>query len=76
MVFNRIQHDGAKIPEVADNIQLISMSFDPDNDTPEVLRAIICEDHSMHDMAGHEGHDMSAMKKDQIPLTYLTADSV
>lgn len=76
LVFNRIQHDGAKIPEVADNIQLISMSFDPDNDTPEVLRAIIGEDHSMHDMAGHEGHDMSAMKKDQIPLTYLTADSV
>lgn len=75
LVFNRIQNDGAKIPVVADNIQLISMSFDPENDTPEVLRALIGEDHSMHDMSGHEGHDMSAMKKDEIPLTYLTADS-
>ena len=75
LVFNRIQNDGAKIPVVADNLQLISMSFDPKNDTPEVLRALIGEDHSMHDMSGHEGHDMSAMKKDEIGLTYLTADS-
>lgn len=76
LVFNRIQNDGAKIPVVADNVQLISMSFDPENDTPEVLKALLGEDHSMHDMAGHEGHDMSAMKKDELPLTYLTAESV
>ncbi|MFT7234481.1 MAG: cytochrome c peroxidase [Methylophagaceae bacterium] len=76
LVFNRIQNEGAKIPVVADNLQLISMSFDPENDTPEVLRELIGEDHSMHDMTGHEGHDMAAMKKDEIELTYLTADSV
>lgn len=77
LVFNRIQHDGAQIPEIADNLQLISMSFDPQNDTPEVLRALIGEDHSQHEgQGGHKGHDMSAMKKDKVELTYLTADSV
>jgi len=71
LVFNRIQTEGAKIPQLAEKLQLISMSFDPENDTPETLRAIAGEDHSQH-----EGHDMSAMKKDEIDLTYLTADSV
>lgn len=79
LVFNRIQSEGAEIPEVAANIQLINMSFDPENDTPEVLKKIAGEDHSMHeghDMSGHEGHDMSHMMAPKIPLTYLTADSV
>ena len=71
LVFNRIQNEGAKIPQLADKLQLVSMSFDPENDTPEALLAISGEDHSMH-----EGHDMSAMQQDEIKLTYLTADSV
>ncbi len=75
LVFNRIQTEGAKIPQLADKLQLISMSFDPENDTPETLRAIAGEDHSMHEGMDHSGHDMSAMKK-EIKLTYLTADSV
>jgi len=75
LVFNRIQTEGAKIPQIADKLQLISMSFDPENDTPETLRAIAGEDHSMHEGMDHSGHDMSAMKK-EIKLTYLTADSV
>ena len=29
LVFNRIQNEGAKIPQLADKLQLISMSFDP-----------------------------------------------
>ncbi len=79
LVFNRVQAEGNKIPEVAKRLQLISMSFDPENDTPEILKALSQEDHSAHeghDM-GHEGHDMSAMTpKDEIKLKYLTADSV
>ena len=80
LVFNRVQSEGNKIPAIADNLQLISMSFDPENDTPEILKALSQEDHSAHeghDMSGHEGHDMSAMaKKKEVALMYLTADSV
>ncbi len=74
LVFNRVMSEGDKIPKVAENLQLISMSFDPENDTPEILKMLSQEDHSMHE--GHEGHDMSAMAKEKIKIKYLTADSV
>lgn len=79
LVFNRVQAQGNEIPELAKDLQLISMSFDPENDTPEVLKMLSKEDHSLHEGHGdhaHHGHDMSAMEKDEIEITYLTADSV
>ena len=89
LVFNRIQNEGAKIPEVLDKLQLINMSFDPKIDTPERLLAISGEAQGMHQMpdgsmmldsqmdhSAHQGHDMSATKKEEIKLSYLTADSV
>jgi len=79
VVFNRVKNEMAKTPELAKHIQLISMSFDPKNDTPAVLKKISMAgiDHS-----DHEGHDMTKMNHDMqsdnthgIPWHYLTADS-
>jgi cytochrome c peroxidase len=38
VVFNRVKSQMAKTPELAKHMQLISMSFDPTNDTPVVLK--------------------------------------
>lgn len=87
LVFNRIQSEGAKLPpQIADKLQLINMSFDPERDTPEVLRSLANEDHSAHeghdhhaghgDHTGHDHHAGHSMPAKKIPLTYLTADSV
>jgi len=83
VVFNRVKSEMAKTPELTKRMQLISMSFDPKNDTPAVLKKISMGgmDHS-----DHEDHDMSQMNHDMehnmpsndvadMQWHYLTADS-
>ena len=55
-VFHQLRAKLAKDPELARNLRLVSLSFDPARDTPEALRAYAA------DMGGmgkrHQGHDM------------------
>ncbi len=75
LVFNRIKSLAEETPALAKNLRLISMSFDPKNDTPEALKVLTQEDHSQHEghHGDHQGHDMS--KKDEVDWVYLTTDS-
>jgi len=79
VVFNRIVSEMEKTPELAKQMQLVSMSFDPKNDTPAVLKKLSMGgmDHSQH-----EGHDMSKMDHDMgndnnqtMQWHYLTTNS-
>ncbi|MFK8068947.1 MAG: cytochrome c peroxidase [Gammaproteobacteria bacterium] len=77
LVFNRIKSLAEETPGLAKNLRLLSMSFDPKNDTPAALKALTEEDHSQHEgHAGHgdhEGHDM--VKKEEVEWFYLTTAS-
>lgn len=60
IVFSRIKDIAKQDPLLAENLQLISMSFDPNYDTPEVLKKLESGSHDEHmDHANHDGHDMS-----------------
>lgn len=74
IVFSRIKDLAQQDPMLAQNLQMISMSFDPGYDTPELLKELESSinadhiDHSSHDMSHtdhnmhhseHEGHNMS-----------------
>ena len=50
VVFNRIRHQLRHNPELSNKLQFISMSFDPDNDTPEVIKAVsdVLNGHANH----------------------------
>ena len=37
-VFHKIQQKLSKEPEVGKNVRLLSLSFDPKNDTPEIMK--------------------------------------
>ena len=62
VVFSRIKELAKQDPTVAQNLQMLSMSFDPTYDTPEHLKKLESGLHDQHmDMdhsSGHEGHDM------------------
>ena len=64
VVYNRIRHQAKNDSEIEENLQLVSMSFDPVNDTPAVIKSI-SESLNGHDSKGHDsmehdsmGHDM------------------
>lgn len=71
VVFSRIQRLAAEMPQFQKNIQLISMSFDPDNDTPETLRSL---SHTHQHHAAH--HDHTHHEHSAVQRHYLTAGSV
>jgi cytochrome c peroxidase len=78
LVFNRIKSEAKKYPGLADHMQLISMSFDPSHDTPEVLKELAGGAHDDHHGDGHAHHDhghhdMPVEK--EVDWHYLTADS-
>ncbi|NQZ54340.1 MAG: SCO family protein [Piscirickettsiaceae bacterium] len=81
IVFNRIKQEASKTPGLSNKMQLVSMSFDPENDTPAVLKAVSGGAHDEH--AGHGGHDQhkghqghTMSKEQKMSWTYLTADSL
>jgi len=78
IVFNRIKQQVSKTPGLSNKMQLVSMSFDPENDTPAVLKALSGGAHDEHEGHGshdqHKGHNMS--EEPAISWTYLTADSL
>jgi len=84
LVFNRIKQEASKTPGLSSKMQLVSMSFDPKNDTPAVLKAVSGGAHDEHtghgghdQHKGHEGHQAQTMPKEQpMSWTYLTADSL
>lgn len=60
IVFTRIRDRAEQDPLLAENLQLISMSFDPNYDTPEVLKKLESGLHDQHmDHSNHDGHEMS-----------------
>ena len=73
VVFNRIRQIASNNPGLDKHLQLISMSFDPENDTPEVLKNLNSghADHDQH--SGHAGHEVE--NKERIEWLYLTSDS-
>lgn len=75
LVFNRIRQEAKMIPGLSEHLQLVSMSFDQKNDTPEVLKLLSEGAHDEHEGhgGGHEHHNMATEK--EVPWTYLTADS-
>jgi len=81
VVFNRIKAIAKKTPGLSEQLQLISMSFDPEHDTPDVLKALSREDHSQHeghsgheDHSGHQNHHKA--DRNEVDWFYLTADSI
>lgn len=80
LVFSRIKGLAAKDPVIAENLQLISMSFDPKYDTPAQLKLLESgsehDMHDMHDMPAQDGeHDMHAhhqSKSYALDWKYLT----
>lgn len=79
VVFNRIRHMARKDPEINNNLRFISMSFDPDNDTPQIIKAMsdALQGHSAHnkhnESSTHGGQRMKHHKN--IEWLYLTAES-
>jgi cytochrome c peroxidase len=70
VVFSRIRSLAQKDPLLSKKLKLISMSFDPKNDTPDALKKL------SYGHAAHKQHAMHSTKKsDQIEWLYLTADS-
>ncbi len=64
LVFSRIKALAAQDEVIAENLQLISMSFDPTYDTPERLKLLEGGDeHDMHDM--HDMHDTPTQDEQQ-----------
>lgn len=55
-VFHQLQARMAKDPELARNLRLVSLSFDPKRDTPEALRAYATSMGNMHATGTHQGH--------------------
>ena len=54
-VFHQLQAKMSKDPELARNLRLVSLSFDPERDTPEALRAYAANMGSMGKMHQGEG---------------------
>ncbi len=86
VVFDRIKNRAAEDPLLAENLQMFSMSFDPEHDTPEVLKDLELgvhdhhmdhEKHSDHmDHSGHDGHHMPEKPAQQdVTWKYLTTHS-
>jgi cytochrome c peroxidase len=60
VVFNRIKSLAKKEPILAQNLQMLSMSFDPKYDTPELLKKLESGVEVEHvDHSGHDGHTMA-----------------
>jgi len=77
LVFSRIKGIAAQDPVIAKNLQLISMSFDPEFDTPEQLKLLESgnghEEHAGHgEHAGHEEHAKSEENAYTLDWKYLT----
>ncbi len=73
LVYSRIKDLAAQDQVIADNLQLLSMSFDPKFDTPEQLKLHeggAHDDHSQH--GDHAHHDMEHNKSHTINWKYLT----
>ncbi|SFJ79745.1 cytochrome c peroxidase [Methylophaga sulfidovorans] len=88
VVFDRIKNRAAKDPLLAENLQMFSMSFDPEHDTPEVLKEMELgvHDHLMdhgdnsgHMEMGHDGHEGHHMPdnsaQNEVTWKYLTTHS-
>lgn len=84
IVFSRIKDLAKQDPALVENLQMISMSFDPNYDTPEVLKKLESGSHDEHmDHSNHDGHNMNHgdhhMDHDKAPQTvdwkYLTTRS-
>jgi cytochrome c peroxidase len=77
LVFSRIKALATQDPLIAENMQLISMSFDPSYDTPERLKALEGGgEHDMHDMPSqdeqHDQHAEHQSKSYSMDWKYLT----
>tara|TARA_R110000787_G_scaffold55239_2_gene127652 strand:+ start:17510 stop:19525 length:2016 start_codon:yes stop_codon:yes gene_type:complete len=60
IVFSRIKDIAKQDPALVENLQMISMSFDPNYDTPKVLKKLESGLHDEHmDHSNHDGHDMN-----------------
>lgn len=59
VVFSRIKDLAKQDPTVAQNLQMLSMSFDPTYDTPERLKQLESGMHDLHMEMDHSGHDMN-----------------
>jgi cytochrome c peroxidase len=80
VVFSRIKELAKKDPVIAENLQMLSMSFDPEYDTPAQLKKLedgLHDAHMQHDdMHGHHQHDMTKHQPEQtINWKYLTTNS-
>lgn len=85
VVFNRIKDRAEGDELLADNLQMFSMSFDPEYDTPEALKKLeqgvhehmAHKEHTGHgEHSGHDSHHMPAKSDKQGVLwKYLTTHS-
>jgi len=84
LVFSGIRDLAKQDPEIAQKLQLISMSFDPDYDTPERLKKLESGlhdehiDHSSHHdhEVSHDGHDVHQYDvAETVEWNYLTTHS-
>lgn len=82
VVFNRIKALAKKDPVIAENLQMLSMSFDPDYDTPARLKELEDGLHDQHmdhgdhgDHAGHHAGHTTDLQEDDILWKYLTTPS-
>tara|TARA_R110002049_G_scaffold273592_3_gene451423 strand:+ start:2357 stop:4363 length:2007 start_codon:yes stop_codon:yes gene_type:complete len=64
VVFNRIKDLAKKDPTIAQNLQMLSMSFDPKYDTPEILKKLEGGEHDQHMDMDHSGHADHSMNHD------------
>lgn len=76
VVFSRIKELAKKDPVVAQNLQMLSMSFDPEYDTPSRLKELEDGLHDMHMSHGHhDHHQVNEDKNQDIIWKYLTTRS-
>ena len=80
VVFSRIKDLASKDAVIANNLQMMSMSFDPEYDTPETLKKLAegneHQDHMEHmDHGDHHNHGGHKAESNTIDWKYLTTDS-
>jgi len=84
VVFSRIKELAKQDPMIAQNLQMLSMSFDPSYDTPERLKELEAGLHDQHsDHLNHDHHEMNHVEhhdnhkklSETVDWKYLTTDS-
>ncbi len=72
VVFSRVRQLARADPSLAGRVQFISMSFDPEHDTPAFLKSLAGNTHAHHH---HHGQGDHGVADEAIEWIYLTADS-